>query len=220
VSETTEQDRDRATVDEIDGIDGIDGIDAIDEGIASTGAPAGRRPRRRFDRGLFVASVVIAIGVLLIVWGFTTALTGEDGLDRPEAIESVQPVENAVQVLQQERIVVDLEAGYEGRLLIDGVELPTTIIGQSDVDPAVQAEPGQQVELPTTAIFDPGNAVISFQPVEGAVIESLEQGTREATGPSRSCDRRGMTVTAARPWRAGARSPLRRGSARRATPPW
>ena len=143
--------------------------------------PAAHRPRRRFDRGLFVASVVIAIGVLLIVWGFTTALTGEDGLDRPEAIESVQPVENAVQVLQQERIVVDLEAGYEGRLLIDGVELPTTIIGQSDVDPAVQAEPGQQVELPTTAIFDPGNAVISFQPVEGAVIESLEQGTREAT---------------------------------------
>ncbi len=179
MSETTEQDRERSAVDDIDAIGGTDEIDAA--GVGETDAAGGRRPRRRFDRGLFVASVVIAIGVLLIVWGFTTALTGEDGLDRPEAIESVQPVENAVQVLQQERIVVDLEAGYEGRLLIDGVELPITIIGQSDVDPAVQAEPGQQVELPTTAIFDPGNAVVSFQPVEGALIESLEQGTREAT---------------------------------------
>ena len=167
--ETVSETRDRSDA-------AIEMIDPPDDG---TGHPA--TSRRRFDRGLFVASVVIACGVLLIVWGFTTALTGDDGLDRPEAIESVQPVENAIQVLQQERIVVDLEAGYEGRLLIDGVELPTTIIGQSDVDPNVQVEPGQQVELPTTAIFDPGNAVISFQPIDGAIIESLEQGTREAT---------------------------------------
>jgi hypothetical protein len=169
VSETVSETRDRSDA----------AIEKIDPPDDRTGHPA--TSRRRFDRGLFVASVVIACGVLLIVWGFTTALTGDDGLDRPEAIESVQPVENAIQVLQQERIVVDLEAGYEGRLLIDGVELPTTIIGQSDVDPNVQVEPGQQVELPTTAIFDPGNAVISFQPIDGAIIESLEQGTREAT---------------------------------------
>ena len=169
VSETVSDTRDRSDA-------AIEKIDPTDD---RTGHPS--TSRRRFDRGLFVASVVIACGVLLIVWGFTTALTGDDGLDRPEAIESVQPVENAIQVLQQERIVVDLEAGYEGRLLIDGVELPTTVIGQSDVDPNVQVEPGQQVELPTTAIFDPGNAVISFQPIDGAIIESLEQGTREAT---------------------------------------
>jgi hypothetical protein len=143
-------------------------------------APPIRR-RRRFDRGLFLASLVIAAGLMLVVWGVTVAITGDDGIDRPEAIESVQPVENAVQVLQQERIVVDLAAGYEGRLILDGVELPTTVIGQSDVDPNVQAQPGQQVELPTTAIFDPGNAVLSFQPTTGAPVETLEQGTREAT---------------------------------------
>lgn len=137
-------------------------------------------PKRRFDRGLLIASLVIAFGLVLVIFGLTTALTGSDGIDRPEAIESVQPVENAVQVLQQERIVVDLEPGYEARLVIDGIELPTTVIGQSDVDPFDQAAPGQQVDLPTTAVFDPGNAVISFQPVEGALIESFSEGLHEA----------------------------------------
>jgi len=137
-------------------------------------------PKRRFDRGLLIASLVIAFGLVLVIFGLTTALTGSDGSERPEAIESVQPVENAVQVLQQERIVVDLEPGYEARLVIDGIELPTTVIGQSDVDPFDQAVPGQQVDLPTTAVFDPGNAVISFQPVEGALIESFSEGLHEA----------------------------------------
>jgi len=138
------------------------------------------RPKRRLDRGLLIASLVIAGGLILVIFGMTTALTGDDGVDRPEAIESVQPVENAVQVLQQERVVVDLQPGYEARLVIDGVELPTTVIGQSDVDPFNQPEPGQQVDLPTTAVFDPGNAVISFQPVEGALIESFSEGLHEA----------------------------------------
>ena len=137
-------------------------------------------PKRRFDRGLLIASLVIAFGLVLVIFGLTTALTGSDGIERPEAIESVQPVENAVQVLQQERIVVDLEPGYEARLVIDGIELPTTVIGQSDIDPFDQAVPGQQVDLPTTAVFDPGNAVISFQPVEGALIESFSEGLHEA----------------------------------------
>ena len=138
-----------------------------------------QRPARRIDRGLLLASLAIACGLVLIIFGVTTALTGNDGIDRPEAIESVQPVENAVQVLQQERVVVDLEAGYEARLVIDGVELPTSVIGQSDVDPFEQPAPGQQVDLPTTAVYDPGNSVISVQPVEGAAIESFSQGLHE-----------------------------------------
>jgi len=154
--------------------------DEVADDIDSDAAAAPRR-KRSFDRGLFIASAVIAAGLIAIAFALTTAITGDDGIDRPEAIESVQPVENAIQVLQQERIVVDLQSGYEAVLIIDGVELPTTVIGQSEVDPAVQAEPGQQIDLPTTAVFDPGNAVISFQPVDGALIESLEEGTREAT---------------------------------------
>jgi len=155
--------------------------DAVDDDLlpATTDAPSDA-PKRRFDRGLLIASLVIACGIILVIFGVTTALTGNDGIDRPEAIESVQPVENAVQVLQQERVVVDLQPGYEARLVIDGIELPTAVIGQSEVDPSDQPEPGQQVDLPTTAVFDPGNAVISFQPVEGALIESFSEGLHEA----------------------------------------
>ncbi|MGB0113606.1 MAG: hypothetical protein WBP59_10330 [Ilumatobacteraceae bacterium] len=138
------------------------------------------RTARRFDRGLFLASLAIACGIVLIIWGLTVAVTGSDGIDRPDAIESVQPVENAVQVLQQERVVVDLEAGYGASLIIDGIELPTTVIGQADVDPDQQAAPGQQIDLPTSAVYDPGNAVISFQPVDGALIESFTQGRHSA----------------------------------------
>jgi hypothetical protein len=154
-------------------------IDEIASDQPAPTASAPTRRRRKIDRGLLVASLVIACGVMLIAFGLTTALTGNDGIERPEAIESVQPVENAVQVLQQERVVVDLQAGYEARLVIDGIELPTAVIGQADVDPDQQPAPGQQIDLPTTAVFDPGNAVVSFQPVEGALIESFEEGVHE-----------------------------------------
>jgi hypothetical protein len=154
---------------------------SADDESPERGSGAGTGRRRRVDRGLLGASLVIAVGLLLIIFGVTTALTGDDGIDRPEAIESVQPVENAIQVLQQDQIIVDLQPGYEARLVVDGIELPTTVIGQSEVDPGVQAEPGQQVDLPTTAVFDPGNAVISFQPVEGALIESFSEGEHEVT---------------------------------------
>ena len=132
------------------------------------------RPRRRADRGLLIASFVIASGLALIVWGFFSAVTGEEGIDRPAEIESVSPVENAIQVLQQERISVDLEFGYQARLIVDGVLLETTNIGE------LEAEPGQLLALPPTAIFDPGSSVISFQPTENAAITEFTQGRHNA----------------------------------------
>lgn len=130
--------------------------------------------RRRPDRGLLIASFVIACGLALIIWGFFTAITGDEGIDRPEQIESLSPVENAVQVLQQEGVIVDFEFGYEAVLIIDGIELETTNIG------TIEAEPGQLVSLPPTAIFDPGNAIISFNPSEGAAITEWSEGRHQA----------------------------------------
>ena len=132
--------------------------------------------RRRVDAGLLIASLVIACGAVLIVWGMTDALTGDDGTDRPDAIEALSPVENAVQVLQQEGILVDFEYGYEARRFTDGVEMPLTELGE------VVVEPGQQISLPTptTAVFDPRIGVLTFQPTEGAPIESFSDGLHEA----------------------------------------
>ncbi len=134
------------------------------------GPPAARR-RRRLDRGLLIASGVIALALIVMVWGLLGAVTGSEGIDRPEAIEELTPVENAIQVLQQEPVIVDLQFGYEAELTIDGITLPTTTIGEVDV------EPGEQLTLPPTAIFDPGNSIISFQPVDGALIETFSAGT-------------------------------------------
>ena len=145
---------------------------------ADAPSSSGRRPRK-LDRGLLIASFVIACGLVLVVFGLFVAETGDEGVDRPDEVESVQPVEDAVQVLRQGRVVVDLQAGLEARLVIDGIELPTETLGQSSIDPT--AEPGQQIDLPQAAVFDPGNAVISYQPVEGAPIESFTEGLHDAT---------------------------------------
>ncbi len=146
--------------------------------IETSEAPASpSKPRRKVDRGLLIASFAIACGLVLVVFGLFVAETGDEGVDRPDEVESVQPVENAVQVLRQERVVVDLQAGLEARLVIDGVELPTVQLGQTDVDPT--AEPGQQVELPPAAVFDPGNSVITYQPIDGAPVESFSEGMHE-----------------------------------------
>jgi hypothetical protein len=63
-------------------------------------------------------------------------------------------------------------------MFIDGVELPTTRLDELTAS-GQQATPGAQVELPATAVFDPGNFIISFQPQIGAVIESFTQGEHE-----------------------------------------
>lgn len=154
----------------------------LEAGAPLTGAheqdePSVATPNRRArpDRGLLIASFVIACGAALIIWGFFTAITGDEGVDRPTQIESVSPVENAVQVLQQEGVNVDLEFGFEAVLIIDGIELETTNLG------GLEAEPGQLLEFPATAIFDPGNSIISFTPGEDAAITEWSEGRHEAT---------------------------------------
>ena len=139
---------------------------------------AADRPRRRIDVGLLIACCVIAGGLLLIIWGFSSALTGDDGVDRPDEIEDVSPVENAIQVLQQDAVVVDLQFGLDAVLVIDGIELETSRLGENDDD----IEPGQQQTTdPSTAVYDAGNARITFRPADGAPIEEWTEGRHTAT---------------------------------------
>ena len=69
---------------------------------------------------------------------------------------------------------MDFQYGYEARLFIDGAEIPVTPLDE------IEVEPGQQIDLPPTAVFEPGNAVLTFQPTEGAPIESFSEGLHEA----------------------------------------
>ncbi len=131
--------------------------------------------RRKPDWGLIAACLVIAGGLVAIAWGMSSAITGSEGVNRPDVIEDLSPVENALQVFQQEQIMVDLQFGYEAVLIVDGVELPTARIGEFSGD-LTPENAGAQVSAPPTAIFDPGNSIITFRPSDDALIESFAEG--------------------------------------------
>ncbi|MEJ7562630.1 MAG: hypothetical protein WKF45_08920 [Ilumatobacteraceae bacterium] len=131
--------------------------------------------RRRFhiDRGLLVASLTIAAGLALIGWGLVVSSTGDERDPLPAAIESVEPAPQAKQVPQQAGLVIDLAAGHEAALFIDDVEVP---VQRLDEVASLDAKPGQQLDLPPGAVYEPGNATITFTPNDDAVVTTLEPG--------------------------------------------
>jgi hypothetical protein len=121
---------------------------------------------------------VIAAGLVLVIIGFRSSVTGRKALALPPTIESVDPVRGAVRVPAQTAVFADLLAGYTGVFIIDGVELKT--IDPNDLDSGngstPNVVPGQQVSLPATTIYERGNATLTFVPTKGAPIESFAQG--------------------------------------------
>ncbi len=140
--------------------------------------PSATKRRRRVDKTLLALSLVIAVGLALVVRGIAVGVTGDDRADLPDAIESVDPVPEAVQVLSQTSVFVDLDSGYTGVLVIDGIELPTVDI--DDLAEQFAAEPGQQIDLPATTIFEGGNATLTFIPSDEALITGFESGLHRA----------------------------------------
>lgn len=131
------------------------------------------------DRSRLLVSSGIALGLVLIVLGFMSGITGDEARSFPTAIERMSPADGD-RVLRQAQVIVDFATGYEATLSIDGVELPMTRLDELSTGGA-QPAPGAQVELPPTAVFDPGNNVISFQPQPGAPIEEFSQGDHVAS---------------------------------------
>ena len=79
--------------------------------------------------------------------------------------------------LSQSSVTVDLEQGYTGVLVLDGVELETVNLDEVG---SVAVEPGKQVDIPPVTLYEPGNATLTFTPTEGAVIEEFESGLHVA----------------------------------------
>jgi hypothetical protein len=130
--------------------------------------PQFRRPQFR----LVVCSFLIAAGVVLALVGVGRGITGKAAQHLPVAVESIDPVRAAVSVPKQTRVFVDLQQGFTGVLVIDGLELQTVDIDQL---PATQVA-GRQVVLPLTTVYEPGNATLTFVPAKGAPIESFTEG--------------------------------------------
>jgi hypothetical protein len=146
--------------------------------VSRTIASPGWRARwRALDRKLLVASLAIAVGLVLIGYGLARSVTGDEATDLPDEIERIAPVPDAVQVPQQTQVIVDLQAGFTGRMVIDDVELETVALGEGTID----VEPGQQIELGPGVVFEPGNATLTFTPGGGTAIDSFAPGAHLAT---------------------------------------
>lgn len=149
--------------------------DVIDATDASESAP---RRRFKLDKTLLVVSLVVGLGLALVTRGLFIGVTGDDRSNLPDAIERVDPVPDAEQALSQTSVFVDLASGYIGELIIDGIALETIDVSQVADE---QVEPGQQVVLPPGAVYEPGNATLTFTPSAGAPIEEFLDGEHEVT---------------------------------------
>lgn len=135
--------------------------------------------KRRIDKQSLVVSLGVAIGIVLVVAGFQSASTGRDAQNIPDVIERMSPGPGD-QVVQQAQVSVDFIEGYQATLIVDGIVLETTRLDELS-DPSNMPRAGAQVELPPTAIYDPGNYIISFTPQKGAPIETFVQGKHTAS---------------------------------------
>jgi hypothetical protein len=127
---------------------------------------------RRPQLPLLVASLVIALCMVAMGYALALAITGDEGLDLPETIESIDPLPAGTGIPAQTSVFVDLLAGYEGVLVVDGLELETVNIE----DLQDKNKPGQQITLPPTTIYEPGNATLTFRPAPDADIDTFSQG--------------------------------------------
>ncbi len=134
--------------------------------------------KRPINKQNLLISTGVALGLTIMILGFRAGITGREAQRLPASIEQMKPGPGD-QVLQQTQIFIDFVDGYEARLTVDGIELETTRLDEL-TSQGNGLEPGQQVEIPPTAIYDPGNFTISFTPQKGAPIESFSQGEHEA----------------------------------------
>lgn len=149
--------------------------ETADESDTRTSA---RGRRRRPSIEMVLISAGLAIGLMMVILGLMSATTGRDALGYPDEIIEVSPAPNDRQVLSQTEISVDLIDGYEAEIILDDITIPTTRL--EDASPQ-DVKPGQQIELPKTAIYDQGNSLIRFEPTEGAAVERYDVGVHRVT---------------------------------------
>jgi hypothetical protein len=144
--------------------------------IAAPTAPS--RPQgsrwQRLDKKLLLASAIIALGVVLIGFALSRAVTGDEAANMPAAVEEITPAFGAIQVPQQTTVIADLAGGYEGRLIIDDVALPTI---RQDQLGNIDVKPGEQITVPPGVVFEPGNGTLSFTPGDSQDIKRFDAGT-------------------------------------------
>ncbi len=133
--------------------------------------------RWRPDGRKLLVSLGFAVGIVLVVFAFTSARTGSDAqrIDNP-AIERLIPSPDDL-VLRQSEVGIDLAPGYTGQLIIDEHTLPTETVE------AAQPAPGDTVPIILNVRYDPGDNTLLYQPedVDGAPIRDFDPGRHTIT---------------------------------------
>ena len=77
----------------------------------STNSPDANKPKRKLDKEQMLISIGIALGLVLIIFGFRATQTGRDESGLPDEIERMSPADGD-RVLRQSQIIVDFIEGY------------------------------------------------------------------------------------------------------------
>jgi hypothetical protein len=156
------------------------GVPSELEVVETPGAVASdpRSSGRRFDPKLAVASLAIAVGLVLVGFALRRGVTGDDVTKLPAAIEAITPVPDAVQVPSQTEVVVDLADGYTGELRIDGTAYET--LDRSELL-AAEPDPGTQIDIPAGVVFDPGSNTLTFHAGDEVGFDEFGEGNHQVT---------------------------------------
>lgn len=118
-----------------------------------------------------VIAVVLIVALASAVWLVRSSNGGNSSDIDTAVVLSLSPNDGS-QALRQTAVGADLAVGYDGRLTINGIEIPEEqMVGARDpatVDPKDLAANGVRANNRNTVYFKPG---------PGKVIESFDQGT-------------------------------------------
>lgn len=122
-----------------------------------------------------VIFLALALAVFVLVKGTERAETGLDVIDSNPVIVSQAPLPGSI-VLYQTELGVELQPGYDGRLIINGVVIPDDQL-EGAVDPSTLTPE----QLQQFGVRPNGRNRLFFDPAAGKAIEELPQGVNTVT---------------------------------------
>lgn len=120
-------------------------------------------------------TALLVLAVFILVKGTQRAETSLDVIDSNPVIVNQAPLPGSI-VLYQSELGVELAPGYDGRLVVNGVEVPEDEL-QGAVDPSTLSPE----DLARYGIRPNGRNRLFFNPGPGKAIDELPQGVNSVT---------------------------------------
>ncbi len=120
-------------------------------------------------------TALLVLAVFILVKGTQRAETSLDVIDRNPVIVNQSPLPGSI-VLYQTELGVELAVGYDGRLVVNGIDVPEDEL-QGAVDPSTLTPE----ELARYGVRPNGRNRLFFNPGPGKAIDELPQGVNSVT---------------------------------------